>query len=70
MVLLVIKVMLSLLFGIFPTSLNPWILQLFLFASSLAYLYVHIVDMPFMNFQANEAKCATAGGYFLVCWGK
>ena len=68
--MLVNKVMLSLLFGVLSDSLSPWILQLFLFASSLCYLFVYMVHMPHLNFRINEVKCAAASGLFLVCFGE
>lgn len=67
--MLVNKILLSLLFGVF-TSWNPWILQLFLFGSSLSFLYVYTMDMPYLSFRGNEVRCGTASGFFFVCLGK
>ena len=68
--MLVNKVILSLLFGVLSDTLSPWILQLFLFASSLCYLFVYMVQMPYLNFRVNEVKCAAASGFFLACFGE
>jgi hypothetical protein len=69
MLMLSIKVVLSLSFGLFSHSIDPWILQVILLGSSLTYLYIYLVQMPFINFRVNEVKATAAGAYFGGCLG-
>lgn len=64
------KVVLSILFGPVFKHISLWIPQLFLFVSSISYLAIYTVQMPFLNFKINQMKAAFASGFLMASISK
>lgn len=65
-----IKVVLAVLFGPTFRHISLWVPQLSLVVSSIVYVAIYSVQMPYLNFKINQLRVAFGSGFLMASISK